>query len=230
MVKRAIILAGGRGTRMPDEEKHLPKPLVAVGSKPILAYQIERLRDHGFEDIRISLCHKAYMIVDWLTLNGQHSISYFIEKEALGTGGGIKFASRGITEPFIAFNGDNLADFDFSGLLNEASRSGQSVICGVHIHDASDFGLVEYSDDGRIRAFREKRPESASGTINAGAYAIHPRDFDNMPDSFSIERDLFPSLAESGRLRLLRHGGSYWFDCGTRERLTAARNYFDRIS
>lgn len=223
-----IILCGGAGTRLPEAEKSVPKLLVPIAGKPMLAHQLDNLAKQEAGRIVLSLGHRASDIVAWLTAQGKSDISYVIEQKPLGTGGGIRLASRGIREPFVAINGDSLGDFNLGALARHSSGGRFAVICGVEVGDASDFGSITCDEHKRICAFVEKKPNAGAGIINAGAYVLRPKDFEGMPEAFSIERDLFPKLAALGELVLATHTGNYWFDCGTSERLKAVREYFSK--
>ncbi len=224
----AILLAGGKGTRMPEGEKHLPKLLVEVAGKPMLAHHLEHLAAEGAGRIRLSLGYRAEEIAAWLHASEWKHVECIIEREPLGTGGGIKLAAKGLDQPFFAANADNLADWNIHSLVRHGSQGRFAVICGVEIADASDFGSMQCDEHRRICAFNEKQPNAGAGIINAGAYVLRPQDFDGTPDSFSIERDLFPKLAAAGNLVLAKHTGNYWFDCGTAERLARVREYFSK--
>ncbi len=221
----AIVICGGKGTRMPENEKHLPKALVEIAGKPILQYQLELLKGQGVTDIVLALGHKAEMIIDWLKANGHKDVRCSIEKELLGTGGATKLAGKGISSPFVVTNGDTLADFNIRGLLRHAD-GGNRVITGVELEDAAGFGLLEHDEHKKISAFKEKAASGMAGLINAGLYVLYPEDLSSMPDSFSLEYDLFPKLVKEGKIVLHHHRGNYWFDCGTPERLKVVRDFF----
>jgi NDP-sugar pyrophosphorylase family protein len=104
------------------------------------------------------------------------------------------------------------------------------VVTGVELDDAHDMGLLMCDDSRKICSFKEKTVSGAPGLINAGLYVLYPEDLAGMPESFSLEYDLFPKLAESGKLVLHHHRGAYWFDCGTAERLKSVRAHFGKIS
>ena len=119
---KAIILAGGRATRLPQSAKDIPKALVKVGDKPILQHQIDVLQEHGFSDIRLALGYKSDQIIKYVRSQTSY-IEHIVEPEPLGTGGAIKFASRDISEPFMVLNGDILSDINFSGLYKKFQKT-----------------------------------------------------------------------------------------------------------
>ncbi len=220
-----VIICGGKGTRLPDEERELPKSLVEVAGKPILQHQLELLEKQGVADITLALGYKADMVIDWTRRHGFRNVRYAIEKQLLGTGGAVKFAAKGISRPFIAMSGDVLADFSIGGLLRHAD-GGHRVMTGVELADVEGMGVLQCDEHKRVCAFKEKQSSGTSGLINAGLYVLYPEDLEKMPDSFSLEYDLFPKLVQEGKLVLHHHKGNYWFDCGTAERLKQVRDYF----
>jgi NDP-sugar pyrophosphorylase family protein len=225
---KVIILAGGRGTRMPESEKHLPKLLVDIAGKPILEHQLENLTRQGFRNITLSLGYRAEEIVAWLAAKQFSDINYVIETEPLGTGGGIKLAARDEKTPFLVLNGDVLADFNFRSALRASGEGEYGVISVLEIGDVSGMGVVECDEYKRMCAFREKEAEKIAGLISAGLYVLQPDDIASMPDSFSIEHELFPRVALDRKFVVHEHRGNYWFDCGTEERLRRVREYFTK--
>jgi len=149
-----------------------------------------------------------------------------VESEPLGTGGGLKFATKDIQEPFLSFFGDILADFNFRNVIRASSGGKYQVLAGVHLEDVSGMGVIKCDKGKKICAFKEKAEEGVSGIINANASYLNPADFKDMPEKFSIEYDLYPKLAEEGKLVIHEHKGNYWFDCGTADRLAMVREYF----
>jgi len=222
---KAIILAGGRATRLPQSSKNIPKALVKVGDKPILQHQIDALHEHGFFDIRLALGYKSDQIIRYVRSQTPH-IEHIVEPEPLGTGGAIKFASRDLTEPFMVLNGDILSDINFSGFHKKFQKTPEENIIAVfHTKDARSYGIIKKTG-GTISEFLEKPEYSTPGYINAGFYILSPDIFKNIRKiSFSVEKDIFPKLARSGKLGFYAHRG-FWTDAGTEERLIEARRRF----
>ena len=214
---KAIILAGGFGTRIAAIANGLPKPLLKVAGKPILQHQVEFLRDNGLDDIRLSLHYKADQIIEFCERMWPGRMEFVVEKEPLGTGGAIKFAARDLGEQFLVVNGDILSDID----LNEFLSLRASAVCCTFLEDARDFGLIEVKD-GKVNAFYEKPKEKIPGYINAGFYLLTQDAFSHVSrDTFMIEQDVFPHLARQGLLGAYIHNG-FWIDVGTRERFERA--------
>ena len=218
---QVIILAGGRGTRLPVSSGDAQKVLVEIHGKPMVAHHIDRLLAAGFENIRLALGHRAEQVVKFLGGRG-YSCSYVIEPEPLGTGGAVRLASQGLENPFMVLNGDVYADFDFPA-ITRAHRRGEALLVSYWRDDTRDFGLLELSGD-RVGAFLEKPRELRPGYINAGCYVLEPEHLASAPDpAFMLETDVFPKLAAAGQLANFTHRGS-WEDLGTEERLRRARS------
>ena len=98
----------------------------------------------------------------------------------------------------------------------------------MEIVDARAYGLIECDERKKICAFKEKDPSAAKGIVNIGHYYLKPEIFKDTPEVFSMERDIFPKLAERGELVMMKHMGNYWFGCGTPETLAATREYFSK--
>lgn len=227
---KAIILAGGKATRLPESAKDLPKALVEVGNKSILRHQIDQLLKHGFFDIRLALGYRAEQIIEWLEKaeikNPKLRIDWVIEQEPLDTGGAIKFASSDLREPFLVLNGDVLSDIDFTGFYKRfRERRDENLVAVYHVPDARSYGMIK-KNKGRIVRFLEKPSEPVAGHINAGFYILSPHIFkDTQEKKFSIEKGIFPQLASNGQLGYYIHRG-FWTDAGTEERLKEVRALF----
>ena len=182
----------------------------------------------GFTNIRLSLGYKAETVIAWLKSAGFGSLEHVIEEKPLGTGGAIKFAARGITDPFIAINGDDIADVNYGALIRHGTGGKYNVVTGMEIDDARIYGSIECDEHKKVCAFKEKDPAATGGLVNIGHYYLNPEIFKDTPEAFSIERDIFPKLAKDGELILMKHVGNYWFGCGTPETLSATRAYFSK--
>lgn len=214
---KAIILAGGFGTRLARVSGEKPKPLVEVGGVPVLERMISSLHAHGIKDICLSLHHKADMIIDFCKRKWPGKIEFIVEPEPLGTGGAIRYAVRDIRGSFLALNGDSISDINFSQLC---AQKPNTVAC-VYISDARDFGLVHIKK-GKIVDFLEKPKKKKAGFVNCGAYMLHSSIFDKIRgEKFMIEQAVFPVLARRGDLYAYVHDG-YWIDVGTETRFLQA--------
>ena len=221
---KALILAGGFGMRLAHISGGKPKPLMEVAGQPILERQINFLLSHGMNDIRLSLHHKADQIMEFCESKWPGTFEYVVEATPLGTGGGIRFASKDLREPFLVVNGDILSDIN----IREFAAGTPNAIVGAHQDDARSFGLLEINNE-KVTSFLEKPKEMRGGYINAGFYLLHPDVFSEMTsDTFMMEKDIFPQLASAGKLNVFLHNG-YWVDCGTEERLAQANNHHKNV-
>ena len=221
---KALILAGGFGTRLARISGGKPKPLMEVAGRPILERQINFLFSHGMNDIRLSLHHKADQIMEFCESKWPGAFEYIVEPMPLGTGGGVHLASKDLKEPFLVVNGDILSDVN----IREFAAGAPNAIVGAYQDDARSFGLLKIND-GKITSFLEKPKEMQGGYINAGFYLLRPDVFSHVTtDAFMMEKDIFPQLAGTGKLNVFLHNG-YWVDCGTEERLAQADNYHKKV-
>jgi NDP-sugar pyrophosphorylase family protein len=219
---KAILLAGGQGTRLRPLTLQTPKPVVPIFDRPFLRYQIDRiLQVPEIDEVVLSLNYQPERIE---AVFGDGSdlgirIRYVVEPTPLGTAGGIKFACRGIEDTVVVFNGDVLTAIDLADVIaRHRVRASTATIVLTPVENPSAYGLVETDGAGNIRRFVEK-PDPAQITtnrINAGIYVLEPRTFDRIPDgvSWSIERKYFPSLVERGETFTAYDYTGYWIDIG----------------
>lgn len=202
---KAIILAGGLGTRLAGLYPDRPKGLVPILGRPFLEWQIEWLAKAGVTHVHIAAGHKADQLADWAAHHkSQAVVSVSAEPEPLGTGGGLRFVrAHAGHNGFLILNGDSLTPgLDFQGLEKAHRESGAIITLTVTpIEDAGRYGTVEPDSEGWIRGFHEK-VERRNGLISAGVYLADASIFDFMPDrkAFSIESDVFPNLAKDHRI------------------------------
>ena len=225
---KAILLAGGQGTRLRPLTLNTPKPVVPIFGRPFLHYQIDRiLQVPEIDEIVLSLNYQPERIEavfgDGSNLGTR--LSYVVEPEPLGTAGGIKFASRGIQDTVVVFNGDVLTQIDLAAVIAmHRARSATATIVLTPVENPAAYGLVETDASGNVLRFIEK-PDPAQITtnyINAGIYVLEPSTFDRIPDgvSWSIERKYFPSLVERQETFAAFPYDGYWIDIGTPDKYT----------
>jgi len=226
----AIILAGGLGTRLKPLTDKTPKPLLPIKGTPIIEHAINNFKRHGIVNIILSIGYKANNIKDYFG-NGSKfgvNITYSIEEEPLGTGGAIKESSKDLHETFIAINGDNLADFDWTMMLEEhRSNSAKITMALFPVEDVTQFGIAQL-DGKKIVKFIEKPSveEAPSNLNNAGGYIFEPQALDILPEGkSSIERDCFEVLASEGVVYASIHS-SQWFPTDTLDKYQLADEKF----
>jgi NDP-sugar pyrophosphorylase family protein len=223
---QALILAGGKGTRLRPLTVYTPKPIVPICNRPFLLYQIDTLRRAGITDITLSLSYQPNKI-DQLLGDGSEfgvKLAYVVEPQPMGTAGAYKFAQARIRERTVVFNGDILTDLDLKAAIREHDeRKALATIVLAPVENPRAYGLVETETDGRIRSFLEKPKDDqiTVNTINAGTYVLEPRVLDYIPagENHSFEYGLFPNLLERNEA-FYAHlpQRTYWIDIGTPER------------
>jgi len=223
---KAILLAGGKGTRLRPLTIHTPKPIVPIFNRPFLHYQIDLVKQvPEIDEVILSLNYQPRRIEE---IFGDGSdvgikIRYVVEPVPLGTAGAIKYAGDQLTESVVVFNGDVLTQVDLAAVLRlHRERRAKATIVLTPVDNPSAYGLVETDPDGNIRRFLEKpKPEEiTTNHINAGIYVLEPDTFDRIPSdvSWSIERSFFPSLIERGETFVAYVYNGYWIDIGTPEK------------
>ncbi|MFE0704783.1 sugar phosphate nucleotidyltransferase [Streptomyces sp. NPDC058872] len=223
----AILLVGGKGTRLRPLTVNTPKPMVPAAGVPFLTHQLARARAAGVEHIVLATSYLAEVFEphfgDGSSLG--LSLEYVTEEEPLGTGGAIRnVASRlhsAPDDPVLIFNGDILTGLDIQALVATHSDSGADVSLHLtRVEDPRAFGLVPTDPTGRVTAFLEKpqTPEEiVTDQINAGAYVFRRSVIDTIPTGrpVSVERETFPELLSSGAHLQGMVDSTYWLDLGT---------------
>jgi NDP-sugar pyrophosphorylase family protein len=234
---KAILLAGGKGTRLRPLTLHTPKPIVPVFGRAFLNYQIDLVRTiPEIDEVILSLNYQPRRIQDVFG-DGKDSgvrISYVVEPSPLGTGGAVKFATGSYPDTVVVFNGDVMTQVDLAEVLRlHREREARATIVLTPVRNPADYGLVETDPDGSVKRFIEKPDpgEVTCDTINAGVYVLEPETFDRIPKdtAWSIERSFFPSLVERKEAFLAYIYRGYWIDIGTPEKyLQVHRDIMDR--
>ncbi|MCX4640575.1 NDP-sugar synthase [Streptomyces platensis] len=223
----AILLVGGKGTRLRPLTVHTPKPMVPAAGVPFLTHQLARARAAGVEHIVLATSYLAEVFEPYFgdgSALGLH-LEYVTEEEPLGTGGAIRnVASRlhsAPDDPVLIFNGDILTGLDIAALVGTHRTSGADVSLHLtRVEDPRAFGLVPTDDTGRVTAFLEK-PQTAeeivTDQINAGAYVFNRSVIDTIPAGrpVSVERETFPGLLADGAHLQGMVDSTYWLDLGT---------------
>lgn len=224
---KAILLAGGQGSRLRPLTLNTPKPIVPIFDRPFLRYQIELLKQvPEIDEIVLSLNYQPRRIEE---VFGDGSdlgvrIRYVVEPQPLGTGGAIKFAAGpGAKGPVVVFNGDVLTSVDLPAVLAlHRERQARATIVLTPVDNPTAYGLVETDGQQNIKAFLEKpsADQITCDTINAGIYVIEADTLDRIPPDtmYSIERGYFPSLIANGETFVAYTYRGYWIDIGTREK------------
>src|SRR5215217_672940 len=220
---KAILLAGGKGTRLRPLTVHTPKPIVPILNRPFLYYQLDLLRQvPEIDEVILSLNYQPRRIEE---IFGEGEglgmrVRYVVEPMPLGTGGAVRYAGDSLTESVVVFNGDVLTEVDLGAVLRlHRERKAKATIVLTPVDNPRAYGLVETDADGNVLRFLEKpgEDEITCNTINAGIYVLEPETFDRIPKdtAWSIERSFFPSLIERGETFVAYVYDGYWIDIGT---------------
>ncbi|MGH9322360.1 MAG: sugar phosphate nucleotidyltransferase [Vicinamibacteria bacterium] len=221
----AVILAGGKGTRLRPLTLNTPKPIVPILNRPFLALQIELLKKTGIEEIVLSLSYQPRRIEEIFGDGSELGarIHYTMEPEPLGTAGAVKNAEPLLSSRIVVFNGDVLSDLDLGAVLRFHEEVGaKATIVLTPVANPSAYGLVETGSDGRVARFLEKPSydEITCDTINAGVYVLEPELLDYIPagKNYSFERGFFPHLLRDRVPFFAYVHRGYWIDIGTPEK------------
>lgn len=221
VVTHAILLVGGRGTRLQPLTDTRPKPMLPIAELPFLAHQLAHLRRHGVRHVTFACGFLPRAIIEYFgdgTEVGMQ-LEYVVEPEPLGTGGAIGFAARALDpQRLLVCNGDVLTNLDIGELVRFHDHAGAvATIALTPVEDPTRYGLVRTADDGAVLGFLEKpSPEEIdTNLINAGTYVLEPEVIGRIPatGACSVEREIFPALVGNG---LFAHASDeYWNDIGT---------------
>lgn len=222
---KALLLAGGLGTRLRPLTEHLPKPMALVGNRPWLEHLLLNYKEQGIREFVVAVKHYRELIENHLGDGSRFGvrIDYAVEKELLGTAGAIKNAESLLSDRFLVVNADIVHHIDLAAALRyHENHGGLVTICLTEVEDPSHYGVVEQQDGGRIVRFVEKpsKAEAPSNRINAGIYIMERRALDFVPagKAVSIERETFPLLIENEGGVYGHPIDGYWMDIGTTER------------
>ncbi len=223
---KAILLAGGKGTRLRPLTIHTPKPIVPIFDRPFLHYQLDLLKQvPEIDEVILSLNYQPRRIEEIFGDGGESGlgIRYVVEPAPLGTAGAVRYAGEAIRESVVVFNGDVLTQIDLKAVIAmHRERKAMATIVLTPVENPTAYGLVETDANANITRFVEKpkADEITCNTINAGIYILEPETFDRIPKDtpWSIERSFFPSLIERRETFVAYVYRGYWIDIGTPEK------------
>lgn len=216
---KCIILCGGPGIGMGPLTTSIPKSMMPVGYRPILEHTILKLKRQGIYNFVLAISHLGEHIMKYFGDGSSLGvrIEYSIERVQFGTAGAVKNAEKKLNETFLAVYGDILfGELDAHSLIKyHREKGGVATMVLAKVEDASRFGLVSIDSAGKVIAFREKPRTPVPGLVNAGIYVFEPSIFDYIPQKIpvSFEEDVFPELADKGKLYAYLYDG-YWADIG----------------
>lgn len=222
---KAMVLAAGLGTRLKPITFGVPKPMVPVIDRPVMAHLLALVKRHGFTDAVANLHYFPDTIRDYFGDGSQFGVNleYNFEAELLGTAGGVRAVSQSLTEggePFLIISGDALTDIDLTALVERHKSSGGVATLTVkRVADTREYGVVLHDADGRITGFQEKPdPEEALSDLgNCGIYVFSPEIFDYFPATEFVDwaNDVFPVLLEKDVPFHIHEIEEYWNDVGS---------------
>lgn len=218
---KAVIMAGGEGTRLRPLTINRPKPMVAIVDRLVIHHIIELLKIHGITDIIITVQYLANVLQDYFGDGAGHGvhITYSLEEVPLGTAGSVKNAEHLLDEPFLVISGDSLTDFDLTDIINyHLSRSAIATITLTRVPNPLDYGVVITDERGYIRQFLEKPSwgEVFSDTVNTGVYVLNPEILRYIEKGKKVDwsSDVFPKLLRQGEAISGYIAKGYWTDVG----------------
>ena len=229
---KAMILLGGKGTRLSALFPDRPKALAPVAGRPFLAWQLEWLLAGGISHLQLAAGHMGEQVKEWAGRQPfKDRVSVSIEPAPLGTGGAVKYAlGRRRKGAVLVLNGDSLLpNMDFAGMAASFTASGlPGIIAVTQIEDSGRYGAVKFGRDGTVTGFEEKKQRGA-GWINAGIYLLEASVFASIRAGtcVSIENEIFPALAAKGRLAVFKSKPPL-LDMGTPEGLRNMELYLRR--
>jgi mannose-1-phosphate guanylyltransferase/phosphomannomutase len=231
---KAVVMAGGEGTRLRPLTSNQPKPMVPVVGKPCMEHILELLREHGLTEVIVTVAFLPQAIRSYFgqgeTLGME--ISYSVEESPLGTAGSVRLAAKQLDETFLVISGDALCDVDLGELIAFHKEREAAVTIGLKaVDNPLEFGIVVTDEEGRIERFLEKPSWSQvfSDTINTGIYVLEPEVLRHVPTDrpYDFSKELFPYLLEMGRPLYGYVLDGYWQDIGNLDQFRQAN--FDAL-
>lgn len=214
---KAVILAGGGGTRLLPITIRRPKPMVPIAGKPCIDYVIESLIKGGFDELVITTSYLSDVLIKGVSSRGyEATILYSFESEPLGTAGAVRKVSPFLDETFVVASGDVLADVSIRSLYKKHRTNGAlATMALVQVPDPSEYGAVRVDEENRVLEIQEKPPpgKAVSNMINAGIYVLEPEVLPSISEVSDFARDVFPPLVERGEVYGVPIEG-LWMDIG----------------
>ncbi|GAA3402567.1 sugar phosphate nucleotidyltransferase [Paenibacillus hodogayensis] len=231
---KAIIMAGGKGTRLRPLTCHIPKPMVPLLNRPCMEYIIDLLRKHGITQIGVTMQYMPEVIRNYFGDGSDFGVElhYFEEESPLGTAGSVKNAAAFLDERFLVISGDALTDFDLSRIVeSHVRREALATVVLTRVERPLEYGVVMTDEAGRIVRFLEKPDwsEVFSDTVNTGIYVLEPEALQGIEEGKEqdFSNDLFPLMMKRGQPLYGYVSEGYWSDIGNMEQYRQAQ--FDML-
>ena len=219
---KAVVMAGGEGSRLRPLTIERPKPMVPIVDKNVMTHIIDLLKKHGITDIVVTVQYLANTIQEAFG-DGEGfgvNIQYSLEETPLGTGGSVKNAQEYLDDTFLVISGDAMTDFDLTAIIKyHREKKAIATLTLYHVPNPLEYGVVILDETGHVRQFQEKPSwgEVFSDTINTGIYVLEPKALDYFPSGkvFDFSQDLFPLLLKNGDPIYGYVATGYWTDVGS---------------
>jgi mannose-1-phosphate guanylyltransferase/phosphomannomutase len=231
---RAVVMAGGEGTRLRPLTSNQPKPMVSIVGKPCMEHILELLKQHDLDDVIVTVAFLPQAIRSYFGDGSAlgMNITYSVEESPLGTAGSVRLAADRLNDTFLVISGDALCDVDLTRLIEFHREKKASVTIGLKsVDNPLEFGIVVTDDDGKIERFLEKPSwgQVFSDTINTGIYVLEPEVLRHIPTDrpYDFSKELFPLLLEMGRPMYGFVLDGYWQDIGNLDQYRQAN--FDAL-
>ena len=223
---KAVIMAGGEGTRLRPQTSNLPKPMLPLVGRPMMEHIVSLLQRHGVTDIVVTVAFLPNAIRSYFGDGSELGVrmAYATEESPLGTAGSVRNAREQLTERFLVISGDVLTDIDLTSVVSfHEKNDALATIALCAVDNPLEFGIVITREDGSIERFLEKPGwgQVFSDTINTGIYVLEPEIFDLIPDGRAVDfsGEVFPAALEAGRSALRVRG----------RRLLGGRGHLGRV-
>ena len=222
---KAVVMAGGEGTRLRPITASMPKPLLPVVNRPVMEHVLRLLRHHGLTDVVVTVQFLASLVRDYFGDGDElgMSITYATEEVPMGTAGSVKNAEDALRDgTFLVISGDALTDVDLSEVIEfHREKKAMVTVCLTRVANPLDFGITIVDDEGRVERFLEKPSwgQVFSDTVNTGIYVMEPSVFEHVPldEASDWAADVFPLLLKEGLPVYGYVAEGYWEDVGTHE-------------
>ncbi|GAB2896272.1 sugar phosphate nucleotidyltransferase [Streptomyces mayteni] len=228
---KAVVMAGGEGTRLRPMTASMPKPLLPVANRPIMEHVLRLLKRHGLTETVVTVQFLASLVKNYFG-DGEElgmDLTYAHEEKPLGTAGSVKNAEEALrSDSFLVISGDALTDFDLTDLIRFHRERGALVtVCLTRVPNPLEFGITIVDDEGRVERFLEKPTwgQVFSDTVNTGIYVMEPEVFDYVEPDIPVDwsGDVFPKLMKEGKPIFGYVAEGYWEDVGTHESYVKAQ-------
>lgn len=228
---KAVVMAGGEGTRLRPMTSSMPKPLLPVVNRPIMEHVLRLLKRHGLNETVVTVQFLASLVRNYFG-DGEElgmELTYANEEKPLGTAGSVKNAEEALKDDaFLVISGDALTDFDLTDLIAFHKEKGALVtVCLTRVPNPLEFGITIVDEEGKVERFLEKPTwgQVFSDTVNTGIYVMEPEVFDYVAADVSVDwsGDVFPQLMKEGKPIYGYVAEGYWEDVGTHESYVKAQ-------